>query len=401
MDEQTRRDQNKREGAHPDPDAAQEQGWSPPAFDPQSMWELIQSRKLSGLTGENVMSFHKGDSPQEEAGKGLAVEPAQAAAKPTQEAQQEQPAQQPAGGEGGGDKQSGIDETALKAVIDAVVAVVPQDITSYAQTAIPHLLRQSAQSGIKNPRQVAYILATVEHEIQFGAPNLNGDTLVEGHNHFRSKTHTKGKRKGQTTWSATNHLTDRRITADSEEELETKYWDDAYGHKLENRKGTTDARDFRGRGYVQLTGRELYGRMSKVLNERGFSYQLDGKTWGQGGEPIDLLTYPDHANRSLELAARIAVEAPRDGLFTFKKLDDYINDGPTDSPKDDETDYRNARRVINGDTAKNGDKIAAIAERFQKPLEAGDAWKKIVANATDPQQAAGAPASAPLPAGQE
>jgi hypothetical protein len=94
------------------------------------------------------------------------------------------------------------------------------------------------------------------------------------------------------------------------------------GKNLGNRvKG--DGYLYRGRGYVQITGRANYQRMSGVL--------------GLTGED-DLIVHPDHALNP-DIAYRIMSYGMRNGSFTGKKLSNYIN-GTT-------CDYTNARRIIN------------------------------------------------------
>jgi putative chitinase len=80
---------------------------------------------------------------------------------------------------------------------------------------------------------------------------------------------------------------------------------------------------YRGRGYVQITGRANYQKMSNIL--------------GLTGED-DLILHPDHALHP-DVAYRIMSYGMRNGTFTGKKLGDYIN-GTT-------CDYTNARRIIN------------------------------------------------------
>lgn len=81
---------------------------------------------------------------------------------------------------------------------------------------------------------------------------------------------------------------------------------------------------YRGRGYVQITGRANYARMTKALGL---------------GPTEDLEADPDQALRPA-IAYRIMSHGMRHGTFTGKKLADYINAGGCD--------YRNARRIING-----------------------------------------------------
>ena len=99
------------------------------------------------------------------------------------------------------------------------------------------------------------------------------------------------------------------------------------GTPIGKRLGNTEPGDgfrFRGRGYVQITGRANYSRLSRILGL---------------GPDEDLVADPDHALRPI-IAYRIMSVGMRTGLFTGKKLTDYINAQGSD--------YKNARRIING-----------------------------------------------------
>lgn len=98
------------------------------------------------------------------------------------------------------------------------------------------------------------------------------------------------------------------------------------GTKIGKNLGNTVAGDgylFRGRGYVQITGRANYQKMSTNL--------------GLTGED-DLIVNPDHALHP-DIAYRIMSYGMRNGSFTGKKLATYINATTCD--------YTNARRIIN------------------------------------------------------
>ncbi|HEX8650655.1 MAG TPA: hypothetical protein VF708_07425 [Pyrinomonadaceae bacterium] len=114
------------------------------------------------------------------------------------------------------------------------------------------------------------------------------------------------------------------------------------GRDLGNRiKG--DGYLYRGRGYVQITGRANYQRMSGVL--------------GLTGED-DLIVHPDHALNP-DIAYRIMSYGMRNGSFTSKKLGDYINGT--------KCDYTNARRIIN--RLDQAAKIKGYAVNFESILK--------------------------------
>lgn len=110
------------------------------------------------------------------------------------------------------------------------------------------------------------------------------------------------------------------------------------------RLGNTQAGDgflFRGRGYVQLTGRTNYTKVGQFLS-------------------VDLVGNPDLALQP-PVAYKIAANGMRLGWFTGQRLRGFM---PTGGP----ADYVNARKIINGlDHAAD---IAAIAQNFQLVLTA-------------------------------
>ena len=119
----------------------------------------------------------------------------------------------------------------------------------------------------------------------------------------------------------------------------------SYFNKYENRKslGNTETGDgykFRGRGYVQLTGRANYEKASKRFQ-------------------FDLTEAPDEVmNRNT--AFSIMTLGMYEGWFTGKKLSHYINDT--------KCDYYNARRIINGEDKAS--LIARYARDFESILRA-------------------------------
>ena len=258
-----------------------------------------------------------------------------------------------------------VNGEALQKAVDAAIGVAPADMQDGAKKCIPGILRQCAQAGMKSSAQTAYVLATAQHESSFGLKRYSrSESFVEDRNPFKEET-TKDKKTGKTTktgkWTSTVHTNGAAVKADSQEQLEIDYWDSAYGGKLGNVSGTTDARDFRGRGFVQLTGRDNFKKMGDLLTKEGFTYTQDEVTYGGQGNPaIDLLAHPDHVNKNMELAARLMIIGMQQGSFTGKKIGDYVNENGTD--------FTNARRVINGDTAKNGEHIGEIATSYNNAI---------------------------------
>jgi putative chitinase len=116
----------------------------------------------------------------------------------------------------------------------------------------------------------------------------------------------------------------------------------------------TTGKVYYGRGYVQLTWKSNYLRLSPLVG-------------------VDLVADPDHALNP-DIAATILFVGMERGLFTGKKLADFFNDN--------RTDWVNARRIVNA-LDRAGD-IARYAEEFHAAIMA----------ATEAQRAeSGAPAA--------
>ncbi|GAB3271099.1 hypothetical protein GCM10027347_42170 [Larkinella harenae] len=100
-----------------------------------------------------------------------------------------------------------------------------------------------------------------------------------------------------------------------------------------------DGAHFKGRGYVQLTGRANYQRAGNFLN-------------------VDLINDPALAKQP-SLAYQIAVQGMKEGWFTGRRLDQFIKDNVP-------PEYEKARAIINGtDKAQT---IADMARRFDEVL---------------------------------
>ncbi len=129
-----------------------------------------------------------------------------------------------------------------------------------------------------------------------------------------------------------------------------------------------DGYKFRGRGFVQLTGRRNYALASKKLG-------------------IDLLADPDQALQP-KVAAAIMYVGMKEGWFTGKGFASYIDDAD-ESDKEDLREYVNARRIING--TDRASTIGGYAIQFEQALTASG----YPVGGRIPVLAPGAPVGAP------
>jgi hypothetical protein len=106
---------------------------------------------------------------------------------------------------------------------------------------------------------------------------------------------------------------------------------------VQDADGTTYTNVYYGRGYVQLTWKLNYAKVGQLI---GFGNSL--------------VIHPEHALEP-QTAYKIMSQGMRGGLFTGKKLSDYIND--------QHCDYFNARRIING--VDRADLIQGYAQAFE------------------------------------
>lgn len=161
---------------------------------------------------------------------------------------------------------------------------MPSAIAQFARKNLPLVLNQCLADGISDRGQLAYVFATAQHESHWGRFMIE---LADG-------TQYEGRRD------------------------------------LDNTQ-PGDGPRFKGRGFVQITGRRNYRDWSNRLG-------------------IDLVSNPGKTAQP-EIAAKIISRGMRDGTFTGLSLGDFISGS--------RQDFFQARRIINGlDRAKDIEEIA-------------------------------------------
>lgn len=142
-------------------------------------------------------------------------------------------------------------------------------------------------------------------------------------------------------------------TADTFAPIEEAYWIKPESKRIAVLKNMYKGRSsiihpsgklYTGRGYVQLTHFDNYIKMSTYVKEKFHE--------------IDIAEEPEKACEP-EIAWIVLEAGMSKGLFTGKKLPDYFTD--------DRTDFRNARKIING--LDRAELIKGYAERYCDVLE--------------------------------
>lgn len=181
---------------------------------------------------------------------------------------------------------------------------VLSDLRSIARQTVPLILMECIANGVSDRGQIAYILATAEHESHLG----NLMTEIGGEDYF-------------------HRLYDPAIPPDVNLRAEDL--------------GNTEMGDgprYRGRGFVQVTGRRNYTDWSQRLS-------------------IDLVEHPEQATIP-RIAAKTLVIGMQKGTFTGARLGQFI--------AGDTQDFEGARDIVNpGDRAED---IAEIARFYYKAL---------------------------------
>ncbi len=144
--------------------------------------------------------------------------------------------------------------------------------------------------------------------------------------------------------------------------LATAYWEtgaqmapvvEAYWKSENWRKKNLRYWPWHGRGLIQTTWEDNYVKIGKAIQD---DFHLPASP--------DFTTHPDKLLEWEWSLPALFVGMER-GIYTGKKLDDYIDDTPGDDDQFEE--YKMARRIVNG-TDKD-DEIAYLALAFEDGLE--------------------------------
>ena len=198
--------------------------------------------------------------------------------------------------------------------VDKVVAAMPHEYqhSPTARRTVENLMSEAASQGITDKAQIAYMLATAQRESSFGTDMSEGWGPEQIHAQKLYDAPDDPKNLG-------NHA----------------------NPDPNSRYTNGDGYRYRGRGYVQITGRRHYEEWSKMLG-------------------VDLVKNPELAAQP-EYAKQIMVKGMTHGLFTGHSLSRYVNSSKG------LYNFRDARTVVNGHNV--ADLIAENARTYLRALD--------------------------------
>lgn len=166
------------------------------------------------------------------------------------------------------------------------------------------LIELANKHGITNKLELAHLLAQCSHE------SANFTRMVENLNYSVNGLLTTFP-KYFTTITANKYGSTPNQPANQSEIANI-----AYGGRMGNRAGTNDGSDFRGRGVIQLTGRDNYTAFNTWLKANGYNF--------------DVITRPDEVSTNQELqllsaiwfwqSRKLSIPAQKDDAAAVTKL---------------------------------------------------------------------------------
>lgn len=138
----------------------------------------------------------------------------------------------------------------------------------------------------------------------------------------------------------TDHGQIANILAQCEHETEWTFAEEIDGPLQAIKHNYSGGTKYFGRGYIQITHDYNYKKFGQLLGQDFIAN-------------LNLVTVP-------AIAAKIAVIGMRDGLFTGKKLLQYINNG--------NNDFINARRIVNGFVIDQANNVKRLSEKWLKQV---------------------------------
>ncbi|QHL87409.1 hypothetical protein GU926_08160 [Nibribacter ruber] len=221
----------------------------------------------------------------------------------------------------------------MKAFFDNVrVALFGNSIPQSAVAAIELIVKTCKDRGVTQLEQIAYVLATVFHEVGEGmvptGENLNYSAQGLANN-WPGRYAVDPKAKVKVPNALAKKLAHKPQAIAN----------NCYCNRMGNgNEASGEGWKFRGRDFCQTTGKDNYRRAGTAVG-------------------VDLVAHPERI-AELPIAVNTLVVGMRDGWFTTRKLSHFIT---TKS-----CDFTSARAIING--SDKAAKVASYAADFLKAL---------------------------------
>lgn len=197
-------------------------------------------------------------------------------------------------------------KAAIRCVLEATASFDPKHISSASNvnTCVPLIIEEAVREGITDSAQIAVMLANASHEAGFVPKSEN--------------LYYRAERAQEVFPSRFPRVADAVPYARNPEKMANRVYANLLGNGSE---ASGDGWRFRGRGLVQVTGRNNYDKWTKRLEKAPLL----------NGEPIDFVKDPDEMNRQ-DVAVRVLVEGIAQGVFTGAgPLDTFLEKRPKDA----------------------------------------------------------------------
>lgn len=221
------------------------------------------------------------------------------------------------------DEQKRLEQAVIRALPDAMALAKKPITEENAKANIPLILAECRRAKITDPRQIAYILVTAGWESFLGGDmDENYPSGVDPVVHFNRKY---------------------------------------AGYNGNGDIASGDGYRYRGRGFVQLTGKANYQKATNKV--RALDFQVDG-------EHPNLIDDPDLATTNRPLAALILVWGMQEGWFTGVGLNKFTTGHPQGSMyPNGRLDFEEARWIVNGTDKKSIKPMATAAESLSRTID--------------------------------